>query len=223
MDNEQKAHPDFSGETTRNRKSSRPRRVLITLLSVIVLAAIVTPGAMYIKWRSFDHRFTQIDPGRVFRSAAMPPEELINKCREYGIKTVVDLRKEQEGGVPLERDALMKSGIRHVSLPMKQVPEQTIITTYLALMDDPKTYPVLIHCKHGVGRTGVMSAIYRMEYQRWDNERARREANLLGGMESFDRDVEKGRFLFDYVPRWKKLKFRSDDAVSPSTPPKGIQ
>ena len=222
MDNEQKAHPDCSEKTTKN-KMSRPRRVFTSILVIIVAAAIVTPGVIYIKWRSFDHRFTEIDPGRMFRSAAMPPEELIGKCREYGIKTVVDLRKEQEEGVPLERDALMRNGIRHVSLPMKQVPEQGIVSAYLALMDDPGTYPVLIHCKHGIGRTGVMSAIYRMEYQRWDNERARREANLLGGMQSFNRDIEKGRFLLDYMPRWKKLKAQVDNAASRRLPAAGLQ
>ena len=35
-------------------------------------------------------------------------------------------------------------------------------------MDDPARYPALIHCKAGLHRTGVLSAVYRMEYQRWD-------------------------------------------------------
>jgi hypothetical protein len=68
-----------------------------------------------------------------------------------------------------------------------------------------------------------MSAIYRMEYQRWDNERARREANLLGGMQSFNRDIEKGRFLLDYMPRWKKLKAQVDNAASRRLPAAGLQ
>jgi protein tyrosine phosphatase len=35
----------------------------------------------------------------------------------------------------------------------------------LKLLDDPETYPVLLHCHAGLHRTGVMVAIYRMEYE----------------------------------------------------------
>ena len=39
------------------------------------------------------------------------------------------------------------------------------IDQFLELMDDPDTYPVLLHCKAGLHRTGVMVAAYRMEYE----------------------------------------------------------
>jgi tyrosine-protein phosphatase SIW14 len=42
----------------------------------------------------------------------------------------------------------------------------------LRVFDDPKNYPILIHCKAGLHRTGCMAAIYRMEYQGWSPERA---------------------------------------------------
>jgi protein tyrosine/serine phosphatase len=47
-------------------------------------------------------------------------------------------------------------------------------------MDDPAAYPVLIHCKAGLHRTGVMTAVYRMEYQNWTPTEAIREVKLNG-------------------------------------------
>ena len=50
----------------------------------------------------------------------------------------------------------------------------------LAVFDDPSNYPILIHCRAGLHRTGCMAAIYRMEYQGWTPERAVDEMRAHG-------------------------------------------
>jgi protein-tyrosine phosphatase len=47
-------------------------------------------------------------------------------------------------------------------------------------MDDENSYPVLIHCKAGLHRTGVMAAIYRMEFNGWSRQDAMRELRAHG-------------------------------------------
>ena len=37
------------------------------------------------------------------------------------------------------------------------------------VMADPGNYPVLVHCFAGIHRTGAYCAVYRMEFERWDN------------------------------------------------------
>src|SRR5262249_20318216 len=54
------------------------------------------------------------------------------------------------------------------------------VDQFLALMDREDTYPVLIHCKAGLHRTGCLVAVYRMEYQGWSNLQAFREMKALG-------------------------------------------
>src|SRR5437773_12261447 len=54
------------------------------------------------------------------------------------------------------------------------------IKKFLEIMDDENSYPVLIHCKAGLHRTGVMAAIYRMEYDGWSREDALRELRSHG-------------------------------------------
>src|SRR4029078_10620409 len=41
------------------------------------------------------------------------------------------------------------------------------IDQFLKILDDPANYPVLLHCKAGLHRTGSFTAIYRMEYDHW--------------------------------------------------------
>jgi protein-tyrosine phosphatase len=62
------------------------------------------------------------------------------------------------------------------------IPEQRPvgIDQMLALLDDEATYPVLIHCHAGLHRTGVLTAVYRMEYQGWSTNEAYREMKAEG-------------------------------------------
>jgi hypothetical protein len=62
------------------------------------------------------------------------------------------------------------------------VPQQRprAIDRFLALMDDRDNYPVLIHCRAGLHRTGVMTAVYRMEYDGWSPQQAIRELKANG-------------------------------------------
>jgi len=68
-------------------------------------------------------------------------------------------------------------------------------------MDGSRNEAVLIHCVHGSGRTGLFSAIYRMEYQGWPRWRAIAEEMMLGGVRSFAPGSAKARFLWGYTPR----------------------
>ena len=55
-----------------------------------------------------------------------------------------------------------------------------VIDEFLALMDDPANRPVLLHCKAGLHRTGVLVAVYRMEYDGWDPSAAVAELKANG-------------------------------------------
>jgi protein tyrosine/serine phosphatase len=72
-------------------------------------------------------------------------------------------------------------------------------------MDDNKNYPVLIHCEHGEGRAVLFSAIYRMEYENWDNEKARCASRVITYGTSFSLNASKGIYLHDYDPLKKHL------------------
>jgi protein tyrosine/serine phosphatase len=75
-------------------------------------------------------------------------------------------------------------------------PDAEQIATFLGIVNDPALQPVYVHCKGGTHRTGVMTAIYRMENEGWTAEHAFRE-------------MKQNKFGWDILhPEFKSFVFR---------------
>ena len=180
-------------------KRSRVRRIGLLLIGVLLLG-ILFAGAGYGYWAILNYHFSTVTEGQVYRSGAIPPEKLLSIVRRYGIRAVIDLRDPGEE-VNEERAALAELGVKHLHLPSEQIPKDETIDAFLEIMDHPEYQPVLIHCEHGEGRAVLFAAIYRMEYEGWSNERARRASRLLPWFGSFSSKGSKGIFILNYVRR----------------------
>lgn len=88
-----------------------------------------------------------------------------------GIKTVIDL---QADGDSNEQRIVEANGMKFYRFPMTThvPPTSQQITKFLEIVNDPAQQPVYVHCKGGKHRTGVMTAVYRMEQDSWNAERA---------------------------------------------------
>jgi protein tyrosine phosphatase (PTP) superfamily phosphohydrolase (DUF442 family) len=182
-------------------KQRKPATRRVLGASMVVLAAVaIAAGASYAHWVVVRHRLTVITDGVVYESAEMPPQKLLETVGELGIRTVIDLRRNGPL-VAAEREALALVGVGHFHLPTGQVPSPETIDAFLATMDDPANRPVLIHCKDGSGRSVLFSALYRIEYEGWSNDRARHATRMLSWRGSFAPEQRKGVFLLSYVPR----------------------
>ncbi|MBS1786846.1 MAG: tyrosine-protein phosphatase [Acidobacteria bacterium] len=124
-----------------------------------------------------------------------------------GIKTIVDLRGDSERGA---RAAAESAGLRYVNLPMepKRYPEADAAQRFLAIVNDEANGPYYVHCAGGKHRTGVMIAVYRMEVDKWDIERAYQE------MKDYDFYTRMGHgcykdYIFDYS---RNLQAQSETA-----------
>ncbi len=170
------------------------------LLIGVLLVGVLSGGAGYGYWVLFDYRFWTVTEGQVYRSGAMPPDKLLVKVRRYGIRAVIDLRR-SGAEVDAERVALTQVGVKHFHLPSDQIPNDETIDAFLKILGHCEYRPVLIHCKHGEGRAVLFAAIYRIEYEGWPNERARRASRLLSSISSFSSKSRKGVFIHDYGRR----------------------
>jgi protein tyrosine phosphatase (PTP) superfamily phosphohydrolase (DUF442 family) len=176
----------------------RPRSVV--LITIVLL--LVGIGGYLGFWAAMG-RFAVVDPGHLYRCAEYAPWRLVEECRRLGIRTVVDFRNASPE-VDAEALALDEIGVKYAHLGTGQVPTPEVVDAFLEIMSDEANHPVLIHCEHGVGRTGVHAAIYRMEFQGWSKECARLEAMLLAGFDSFQKGTDKARFIESYTPRLRK-------------------
>ncbi len=73
------------------------------------------------------------------------------------------------------------------------MPARETVEAFLEVMSHEQNYPILIHCHHGYGRSSVMTALYRIEFEGWDND-----TRWFTPFSSFDRDASKGAFLLSY-------------------------
>jgi protein tyrosine/serine phosphatase len=72
---------------------------------------------------------------------------------------------------------LSAPGIKQVQLPYRtnHVDDTDVLRALRAIQDGQAKGPVLMHCKHGSDRTGLMAAMYRVVVQGWSKEDALEE------------------------------------------------
>jgi tyrosine-protein phosphatase SIW14 len=85
------------------------------------------------------------------------------------------------------------------------------------VLDDESSYPILLHCKAGLHRTGRLTAIYRMEYLGWTRGEALREAraNGYGFFMASEADTFVIQFVENYIPRNQRHKTQANVAPPP--------
>ncbi len=194
---------------------SKIKRICLWAVGIILISSVFL-GACFWHWIAVEYRFFTVTEGKVYRSGGMPVEKLQKRVKQYGIKTILDLRKsEDQKEIDAEHEAMVKMGVNHINLSSEQAPDDKVVEAFLEIMDKSQTMPVLIHCHHGEGRAVLFSAIYRMEYEGWDNERARNASRLIIWRSSFSSDRTKGKFLQNYKPRKKRAEIKEIPDLTP--------
>jgi protein tyrosine/serine phosphatase len=178
----------------------------IAIVFAFILFIVV---GKYVYDNNVNHNFKTITEGKVYKSGAIPPDELEGYIKKYNIKSVVDLRFPGTGDdvnnpeipseLTAEKAAIAKiKGVNYFNNGSDQVPNQKNLDSFFAIMDKSENYPVLIHCYHGVGRAEMYSAIYRIEYENMDPNEARKKTRLITKWSSFDLGKPKGDYLHQY-------------------------
>lgn len=127
-----------------------------------LLAALVVIGA-YAAYLAYTDNFHTVIAGELYRSAQPSPEDIAAWHKRYGIKTIVNLegphpyaawyRKEKATAEALDITLIdhQMSAQRDV-----QAPEVDQILKILSTAQRP----ILVHCRSGADRSGLVSALY---------------------------------------------------------------
>ena len=94
--------------------------------------------------------------------AAQPAPRNIRVLARQGVRTIVNLRGERLcGSYWLEQDACERHGIKLINFQVRSrsAPTAEQIMGAKALFDSIE-YPMLMHCKSGADRVGLMSVLY---------------------------------------------------------------
>ena len=111
-----------------------------------------------------------------------PSDEGLQALAKLGVKTILDLRREDEHSTKAEAQAVEAAGMRYVNVPMVGVvaPSDEQISKVLNLLDSNTEGPVFVHCRRGADRTGTVIACYRIAHDHWENQKALEEAKSDG-------------------------------------------
>lgn len=123
---------------------------------------------------------------------AQPLDGGIKKLAELGVKTILNLRGEDDL-VSAEQKVTESAGLRYFTIPMPglSAPSDEEVARVMSIVNNPENQPVFIHCKRGADRTGTIGAIYRISHDGWTADRAIAEARRYGmswaefGMKSY--------------------------------------
>ena len=115
--------------------------------------------------------FCQMDE-RFYRGS-QPTAEDYKALKEFGINTVIDLRKDAE---PYSKSTVESLGMKYVNIPMTGwTTKDESVTDFMKVVNDPATGKFYVHCAAGKHRTGLVGAIYRLEKYGWDYDMAYKE------------------------------------------------
>ncbi len=117
---------------------------------------------------------------RLYRSA-QPRKGGIKRLHELGFNTIINLRGTSERTRAQEAEA-RALGLNYytVSLPNWGRPKDARVARILEIINAPESGRVLIHCRSGVDRTGMIVALHRMKDEGWTSQDALAEAERNG-------------------------------------------
>ncbi|WP_460926622.1 dual specificity protein phosphatase family protein [Pseudomonas sp. MC6] len=154
---------------------------LVALLHWLPAQAAATATARPADWAQpveVQYNLFQMSP-TLYRSA-LPDGGAVPLLKNLKVATVINFLPEADS------NWLSEPGINQVQLPYRtnHVDDADVLKTLRAIQSAEANGPVLMHCKHGSDRTGLMAAMYRVVVQGWSKEDALSEMTQGGFGES---------------------------------------
>lgn len=119
---------------------------------------------------------------KVWRSAQPAPHH-IRQAARHGVRTVINLRGDQSFGTHwLEDRACASNGLKlvHFTVRSRAAPTRDELKAAKKLFESVE-YPILLHCKSGADRAGLMSVLYRYLHEGAPLDVAKRQLALKYG------------------------------------------
>lgn len=165
--------------TKPNSNLKRWGRALMMVLLVLVLAL-----GGFVLHLIAHHNFHIVSAGRIYRSAQMNADGLSQVIQEQSIKSILNLRggNSNQDWYQAETSTAQRLGVQHYDFALsasQDVKDEEIDRILETINRAPK--PLLIHCKSGADRTGLIGALYLYSIEGKSAESADRELSIFYG------------------------------------------
>ena len=160
--------------------------MLIRSIKIGILAVGLTAGSCGAYWGVIQYRgnFHTVKEGAFYRSAQLSKDELQSAIRDHKIRSVLNLRGAHPGQEWYDEELAVSQalGVAHYDYALSAhrfVTRQQIGEVLGIVRDAPK--PLLVHCRAGADRAGLVSALYRFSGEGLSADQADRELSLVYG------------------------------------------
>jgi len=185
---------------------------LVAVIFVFVAAGVLlvlVPVSLALRSQNEKKHFRTVREGVFYRSGQMSVPGLARTVHDFSIRTVITLRDSEKPGLsPPDKEEetwCHESGLNFFRLrPLawegqngSPAPVEANVSKYLEVLSNPSNYPILLHCFAGIHRTGAYTAIYRMEIENWQLEKALEEMKACGYA-----NLENDRDLHGYISHY---------------------
>ena len=168
------------------RARSKVVAALSRTLKAGTVALALVAGSIGAYWGALQYQgnFHTVEDGAFYRSAQLTKGELQQAVRDHGIKAILNLRGAHPGEAWYDDEVAVSNtlGVKHYDYGLsayRRVTEKQIDDLLAIVRDAPK--PLLVHCKSGADRTGLVSALYRFAVEGKSREEADTQLTLLYG------------------------------------------
>ena len=164
---------------------------------------------------------------KTYRSNQPFPWQILDDKNKRGIKTIINLRGVRNcSSFFLEKETCKKHNIKLINFPVtsRAAPKVETILAAKKLFNEIE-YPVIMHCKSGADRAGLMSALYLILHKNISVDEAKKQLSfkylhikhaktgiLDAFFESYLKENKNQDFLDwvknDYDPEKLKLSFK---------------
>jgi len=167
------------------------------------LNALFVDHALFrLVWRNWG----VVEAGRLYRSNHPLPWQIRAAVRRHGIRTIINLRGHRQdcGADALSRTEAARLGVTLIDAPFESrgAPHRDRIERLVALLPSLRE-PILIHCKSGADRTGLIAAVWLLLQGRPPAE-AMRQLSLRYGHVAAARTGILDAFVALYARAWPK-------------------
>lgn len=187
----------------------RPRRWGFWSVGIVVFAFLVVKLLHVFAWSNLH----TVIPGKIYRGAQPSPSAIQTLVKQYGVRTIVNLRGAclaQEWYLEEAKSAQgLGISLEDLTFSAGRWPSHYEIQHLVEVLESAE-YPIFMHCRQGADRTGMASAIALVLVGDAPYAEARRQLSMRYGHAPVGHPIILDRF-FDAYEAWLQSSGRSHD------------
>lgn len=128
--------------------------------------------------------FHEVTPGELYRSGQLSAKQFDRYIKQYGIKTVINLRGESKKAkwYKEEMKVMGKDSVNHINIRLfarRYIPPMKVDSIINLAVTAEK--PILVHCQGGADRSGLFCAAWKLKIEKRSAEESSKQLSFVYG------------------------------------------